>query len=69
MTHDNTLKPITVTIQTALHISGLGRTKLYALIKQGVIKSVTVGKRRLVTYASLEELGQATLNGGSNAAL
>ena len=53
------LKPITVTIETALKCSGLGRTKLYQLIGEGKLKTVTIGRRRLVIYASLEELAHA----------
>lgn len=54
--NDHTLKPLTVTVETALKLSGLGRTKLYELINQEIIKTVTVGRRRLVVYASLEAL-------------
>lgn len=52
----NTILPITVTIENALRISGLGRTKLYQLINDGTVKTVTVGRRRLVVYSSLEDL-------------
>ena len=51
-----TLKPITVTIETALTISGLGRTKFYELINDGRIKTIRIGRRRLVIFSSLEEL-------------
>jgi hypothetical protein len=50
------LKPLTVTVGTALKISGLGRTKLYELINNGLIKTITIGRRRLVVYSSLEEM-------------
>lgn len=50
------LKPITVTVDNALKLSGLGRTKLYELINLGTIKTTTIGRRRLVVYSSLEEL-------------
>lgn len=56
--HDPNLKPITVTVDNALKISGLGRTKFYELVNKGVIKTTTIGRRRLVVYASLEELAQ-----------
>jgi excisionase family DNA binding protein len=58
MTNEN-LKPITITVETALRVSGLGRTKLYQLIKEGKLRTVTVGRRRLVVYSSLEELAHA----------
>jgi excisionase family DNA binding protein len=50
------LKPLTVTVPVALHITGLGRTKLYQLLDDGTIKSVFVGRRRLINFASLEQL-------------
>jgi len=50
------LKPVTVTVETALKLSGLGRTKLYELIKQGKLKTINVGRRRLVVFSSLEEM-------------
>lgn len=50
------IKPITVTINTGLELTGLGRTKFYELINEGKIKTVTLGRRRLVVFSSLEEL-------------
>lgn len=50
------IKPLSVTVPTALAITGLGRTKLYALIAEGRVKTVKVGSRTLVNYASLEAL-------------
>jgi excisionase family DNA binding protein len=50
------LKPLTVGVQTALHLTGIGRTKFYELLSDGTIESVTVGRRRLIRYASLERL-------------
>jgi excisionase family DNA binding protein len=45
---------ITVTIQDAVKITGLGRTKLYELIGAGRIETRRVGTRRLVDFASLK---------------
>jgi excisionase family DNA binding protein len=50
------LKPITVTVDRGMKLSGLGRTKIYELIGNGTIKTITVGRRRLIVYSSLEEL-------------
>jgi excisionase family DNA binding protein len=50
------LKPLAVTVPVALHITGLGRTKLYQLLDDGTIKSVFIGRRRLINFASLERL-------------
>jgi hypothetical protein len=49
-------KPLTVTIATARRLSGLGYTKLWQLIKDRKLETVSVGRRRLVVYASLERL-------------
>lgn len=43
---------------------GIGKTKLYALIAQGILPSTLIGKRRLIRTADLEaliagQLGQA----------
>lgn len=50
------LKPITVTIDTGLKLTGLGRTKFYDLINSKKVKTIQIGRRRLVVYASLEAL-------------
>jgi excisionase family DNA binding protein len=47
---------LSVTLRQASEISGLSIRKLYDLIAQGKLKSVSVGRRRLVLYKSLEEL-------------
>ena len=51
-------KPITVTINSACAMTGLGRTKIYELIKQRELKTVTIGTRRLVLVSSIEALLQ-----------
>jgi excisionase family DNA binding protein len=50
------LKPLTVTVKTALALLGIGRTMIYELIDQGVIETTTIGRRRLVIYSSLEAI-------------
>ena len=35
---------------------GVGKTKLYALIAQGILPSTLIGKRRLIRAADLEAL-------------
>jgi excisionase family DNA binding protein len=48
------LDPVTISVPTALKLSGLGRTKLYELIASKKIRSVRVGARRLIDFASLK---------------
>jgi hypothetical protein len=50
------LKPLAVTIQTAQNLIGIKNTKLWQLIGNGSLQTLSVGKRRLVLYASLERL-------------
>jgi uncharacterized protein YbbC (DUF1343 family) len=47
---------LTCTIVDACQATGLGRTKLYELIGNGVLVTTTVGRRRLVLVRSLLSL-------------
>jgi len=44
---------ITVRIERAVQLTGIGRTKLYELINSGAIESVKIGRSRYVIVASL----------------
>jgi excisionase family DNA binding protein len=55
----NPLKPIAVTIGDTRRLTGLGNTTVFQLIKQGTLKSIKVGRRRLVIYNSIKDLLQA----------
>lgn len=57
------LKPITVTVPTALAITGLGRTKFYELVKAGRIRTVSIGRRTLVIFSDLEKMAEAGMGG------
>jgi excisionase family DNA binding protein len=50
------LKPLTVTVNTTRQLTGLGHSTVWQLIKDGRLKTIKVGKRRLVIYRSLELL-------------
>ena len=43
-------------VKTACQLVGVGNTSMWALIKAGKVKTVSIGRRRLVIYASLEAL-------------
>jgi len=58
MTDNNFSKPLLVTIEDAIKLVAVKRTKLYQLINSGTIKTKKVGSRRLVLVSSLEELAQ-----------
>jgi excisionase family DNA binding protein len=47
---------LTCTITEACEAVGLGRTKLYELIDEGRLASITIGRRRLVVVRSLLKL-------------
>jgi len=48
--------PISVRIATAVRLTGIGRTKIFALIKSGKIEAVKVGRSTLISYRSLRQL-------------
>jgi excisionase family DNA binding protein len=49
-------RPILVTVKAARYLTGLGNTKIYELIGAKKLKSITVGRRRLIVFASIEDL-------------
>jgi excisionase family DNA binding protein len=49
-------KPLAVSVRVACQLLNVGNTTMWALIKAGRVKSVSIGRRRLVIYASLEAL-------------
>lgn len=50
---------LTCTIAEACEVTGLGRTKLYELIGDGLLTTTTIGRRRLVRVQSLLSLIEA----------
>jgi excisionase family DNA binding protein len=50
------IKPITLTIADAAEITGLGVSTIWRLIKNGKLDTTSVGRRRLIFFASLEAL-------------
>jgi excisionase family DNA binding protein len=49
-------KPLAVPVKAACKLLGVGNTTMWALIKAGRVKTVSIGRRRLVIYSSLESL-------------
>lgn len=47
---------IAVTVKVASRMVSLGVTKLYELMANGELKSVRIGKRRLIPVAELERI-------------
>jgi excisionase family DNA binding protein len=53
------LDPISVTVRQACAVTGLSHVTIYKLIGEGKLHSVKIGRRRLITYASLRGLVEA----------
>jgi hypothetical protein len=47
-----------VSVRETMRISGLGRTKLYQLMGDGLLEYIKIGKRRLVVRRSISNLGR-----------
>jgi excisionase family DNA binding protein len=50
------IEPLTVRIPVAVLLTGIGRSKIYELIKAGNLETVKVGASTLITVASLKRL-------------
>ena len=62
-TSQKVVDPIFLTVPEAITALRIGRTVLYELLSAGTIRSVTVGRRRLVDFASAQQWA-AGLNSG-----
>lgn len=60
MNNQEELKPLAVPVDTGCSLIGVGRTKMYELINEKRVRTITIGRRRLLVYESLEALA----NGG-----
>jgi hypothetical protein len=50
------IKPLAVPVKAACQLVGLGHTSMWGLIRAGKVKTISIGRRRLVIYESLEAL-------------
>jgi excisionase family DNA binding protein len=50
------MEPITASINDTARALGLGRTSIYALIREGRLETVKLGRRTLVRIASIRRL-------------
>lgn len=50
------IEPLTVRIPVAVQLTGIGRSKIYELIKARKLDTVKVGASTLITVASLKRL-------------
>lgn len=56
--------PISVTVRTACRLMGLGHTTVWKLISEGRLRTIRIGKRRLVLFDSIEQLIASSSAGG-----
>ena len=57
-TTENSISPLALSVNEACEASRLGRTRIYELLNAGQLKSVKLGKRRLIHADSLHRLIQ-----------
>jgi hypothetical protein len=50
------IRPLAVPVKVACKLVGVGNTTMWGLIKAGRVRTVSIGRRRLVIYGSLELL-------------
>ena len=53
--------PLSYSIDRAMAVTGLGRTKIYDLMKDGTLESFKVGKRTLITARSIQRMIDAAV--------
>ena len=50
------MEPVTTSVKDAAKALSLGRTSIYALLNQGRLEKVKLGRRTLITVASIRAL-------------
>jgi excisionase family DNA binding protein len=50
------LYPVSLSINNAARVIGIGRTKLYELINRGDLKTIRIGRRTLVLASSIHAM-------------
>lgn len=55
-TSEKRQQPLSVTVQAAVKMTGLSKTTIYALRKEGVLRTTQVRNRRLILFSDLTEL-------------
>jgi excisionase family DNA binding protein len=52
----DSIEPLAYSIKEAARVSSLGRTRLYELINEGQLEITRIGRRTLISAASLKKL-------------
>ncbi len=61
----STIKPRLVSITDACTLLSIGKTKLYELISDGQLDTVSIGSRRLITLVSIDALIEGAAENGA----
>lgn len=56
MNPNSDLQPLAYSVAEAIRVSSIGKTRLYALIKEGRLEARKIGKRTLIPASSLRAL-------------
>jgi excisionase family DNA binding protein len=56
-THMN-IEPVAISVNNAARTLGIGRTSIYALLKDGRLDAIKIGRRTLLTTDSIRRLAQ-----------
>jgi excisionase family DNA binding protein len=62
MLEEELSKPLALPIKDACRVLGIGPTKLWELIGNGTLKTISIGRKRLVVYSSLKALVEQPSN-------
>jgi hypothetical protein len=57
------LKPLTVPVKMGCQLIGISNSTMWKYIKDGRVKTISLGRKRLIIYESLEALVQSARGG------
>jgi excisionase family DNA binding protein len=58
------MEPVLLPVPDTCRALGVGKTKLYDLLKSGDLKSITIGRKRLICASSIRALaGEVAADG------
>jgi excisionase family DNA binding protein len=50
------MEPVALSVNNTARVLGIGRTSVYALLKSGRLEAIKIGRRTLLTTASIRNL-------------
>lgn len=53
------MEPLAISINATAKALGVGRSSVYSLIKTGKLEAIKIGRRTLLTTASIKRLAQS----------